>query len=73
MKEEIIGSRRFLIYQLSPGEVIHPVVLRMMEHNAIQGLLPVTFLQKDQQQILRYDCSGMTALTEDDKDRKSVV
>lgn len=67
MKEEIIGSRRFLIYQLSPGEVIHPVVLRMMEHNAIQGLLPVTFLQKDQQQILRYDCSGMTALTEDDK------
>lgn len=62
MKEEIIGSRRFLVYELAPQEAVNPVILRMMEHNAMPGLLPVTFLQKDQRQILLYDCSGLTAL-----------
>lgn len=64
MKEEVIGSRRLLVYELSQEETLDSVLLGMMEHNAIQGLLAVTFLQKDEQQILKYDRSGMTALAD---------
>lgn len=64
MKQENIGGRTFLVYTLPPAEILDTVTLGMMEHNSIQGLLPLAFLQKDEQQILKYDTSG-TAVLED--------
>lgn len=64
VKIENIGNRRFLVYTLAAEESLDPVVLRMMENNAIQGLLAVSFLQKDEKQILKYDISEMTVLAD---------
>lgn len=64
LKKEIIENHEFFVYTLMPGERLDTVTLGMMENNAIHGLLPVRFLQKDEHQILRYDISGTTVLAD---------
>lgn len=64
MREETIGNRRFFVYELTAEEVLDSVVLGMLENNPMEGLVPVTFLRKDEQRILRYDITGMTEWAE---------
>ena len=61
---EKTDQRIFLVYTLTEEEVLDPVILGMMENNTIQGLLSVSSIQKDEQQILKYDISGMSLLTD---------
>lgn len=60
MREETIGNRRFFVYEMTAEEVLDSLVLGMLENNPMEGLVPVTFLRKDEQRILRYDTTGMT-------------
>lgn len=64
VKVENIEKHKFLVYTLTSEETLDSVILGMMENNTIQGLLPVHFLQKDDQKILRYDISKTVILSE---------
>ncbi len=59
-----IANRTFFTYTLSPDEVLDQATLGMLENNIICGLLPVHFLQKDDQRILKYDITQMLAFAD---------
>ena len=61
---ENIDQHKFLLYTLTPEEALDSVILGMMENNVVKGLIPVSFLQKDDKQILKYDISGTIVLAE---------
>ncbi len=64
VKVENIDQHKFLLYTLTPEEALDSVILGMMENNVVKGLIPVSFLQKDDKQILKYDISGTIVLAE---------
>lgn len=64
VKVENIEKHKFLVYTLDQEEILDPVILGMMQNNTIRGLLPLRFLQKDDQQILNYDISKTIILSE---------
>ena len=58
------GENTYLIYKIGVNEKIDTVIIGMMEHNNIQGLLPVSILQMNQLKSLRYDISSKINLLE---------
>lgn len=61
---EINGANTYLIYKVGADEKIDTVIIGMMEHNSIQGLLPVSILQMNQLKSLRYDISSKVNLVD---------
>lgn len=64
VKVENINQHKYLLYTLMPEEALDSVTLGMIENNEVKGLIPTSFFQKDDKQILRYDISGMIVLAE---------
>lgn len=64
IKVETIDRHKLLVYTLETEEILDSFILGMMENNRIPGLLPVHYLQKDEQQVLKYDISRTVLLSD---------
>lgn len=52
----------FLVYRLAPGEELDRTALGMLTHNSIPGMLPVSCLSVDAEQMVRFKVSSLTGL-----------
>ena len=59
-ENQALGS--FMVYRLPPEEELDRTALGMLTHNEIPGLLPVSCLNVDAQQMVRFKVSSLTAL-----------
>lgn len=56
------GSNSYLVYQLKETDRIDSLSLGMVTHNQIDGLLPMIYQQKDEDQYLKYNISSRISL-----------
>src|SRR5665647_2251227 len=56
------GSSSFLTYQLSDAEQIDTFTLNMITCNRMNGILPVSFFQRDDNRFLNFNISSRTTL-----------
>lgn len=62
LKTEVVGSRTYLIYEVTDENEIDNFSFQMISQNKIEGLLGFSTLLKDDIQVLRYDVSSKITL-----------
>ena len=61
-KYENQGSSSFMLYDLEEGEILDEIGLGMIANNKIQGIVPVSYMQINNRQELRFNISSRISL-----------